>query len=236
MLYKKGMDPSEKDFQFEIENMRKIGVFKDENNVYFTFFSLSQLLFESIRLNATGEGFTVMENSFENEPYSKIQIQSDSTQPRIKTAGSYIINNANNAIESINLSSYFNKDIYSRNGKVEQRPLSRIQSAIFTKSKSQDKYFITLAKILFEIEIRGVKGDFTDVYKSEYILYTMDNNDEFSFKPNANPKKDIFKLKYDHDPDFWDNQNTLPLTNEMNAFIKNYGTKNKEFRIRKNFD
>ncbi|NKI30314.1 carboxypeptidase-like regulatory domain-containing protein [Croceivirga thetidis] len=235
MLYKKGMDASEKDFQFEIENMRKIGVVKDENNVNFNFFSLSQLLFESIRLNATGEGFTITEKQFKTEPYSRISIKSDSTQPRIETEGDYIINNANNAIESIDLSSYFDIDNYRRNGKVEQRPLSRIQSAIFTKSKVQGKYFITLAKLLFEIEIKSTKNDFVDIYKSEYILHTMDNNEDFSFKANTNGQKDIFKLKHEYNQSFWDSQNTLPLTKEMIEFIENFETKKKEFRIRQNF-
>ena len=67
LIYRSGMEVSKKDFSFEISNMRKIGVERDENKVYFTFYSLSELMFETIRLNATGDGFTLTEKEYENE-------------------------------------------------------------------------------------------------------------------------------------------------------------------------
>ena len=236
MMYGKGLEFSKKDFQFEISNMRKIGIEKDENDVYFTTFSLSQLLLESIRLNATGPGFLVREKAFENEDRIRIGIQSDSTAIGLDTNGHYIINSKNNAIESVVLNTTIDRDNYFKNGPIRSRTIKRNQTALFSRSSKRNKYFYGLCKILFFIEITHTKKDFKDIYTSEYILKTYDNDGDFPFSPNANAQKDIFKLKHPYNEQFWTTQNNLLLTDEMKEFIETIGSSNKEFNIRTNLN
>lgn len=235
LLYKKGMNSDKNDFQFEIEQMRQIGLKKDENGALINFSSLSSVLYESIRLNATGEGFVVNEKRFENEPYSKIYVKSDGNQSQFETTGEYIINNQNNALESVLLRSEIDA-AFQKNGAVERRPLNRYQTANFNRTKDTKKYFMTSAKLNWSWQLKGIKEDFDTIYGFEYILYTFDNNGDFTFKANANNKKDIFKLKYKYNSTFWDNQKTLPLTHEMIEFIESLASKDEEFKVRRNFN
>nr|WP_299000712.1 hypothetical protein [uncultured Allomuricauda sp.] len=233
LIYRKGMESSKKDFSFEISNMRKIGADKDENKVYFSFFSLSELLFETIRLNATGDGFSLTEKEFENESKSKVLFQSDPDLVGLNTSGHYMINNQSKAIEAFVMQSQIDRDKYFKNGPVRSRTVGVNQTVNFTRSSKWGKYFITSAKILYSVEITHTKKTFKDLYTCEYILQTFDNNGSFSFSSNANAEKDIFKLKFDYNPEFWENQNRLLLTNEMQDFINSFDSKKNPFRTRR---
>ncbi len=236
MLYKKGMPHHKSDFQFEVSHMRKIGVEKDENDVYFTFFSLSELLFETIRLNATGPGFLLKEQLFEDENKAKITFQTDSTAKYSETSGHYIINTRNNAIESVVLKSKIDGEKYFKNGPIRSRTIGRDQRAFFSKSPEDDHYFQSLSTITYSVEITSVKKSFRDIYSSEYILKTYDHDGAFDFSKNTNAKRDIFKLKHPYDPRFWQDQNYLLLTSEMETFIRTIGKGDGEFKIRTNLN
>ena len=233
LIYRTGMESSKKDFSFEISNMRKIGLDKDENKVYFTFFSLSELLFETIRLNATGDGFSLVEKEYENEPKSKILFQSDSSLVNLNTSGHYIIDNQSKAMEAFVMKSTIDRDRFFKNGPVRSRTVGVDQTVNFTRSRKWDKYFITSAKIKYTIEITHTKKTFKDLYTSEYILQTFDNNGDFSFESNVNGEKDIFKLKFDYNPEFWENQNRLLLTDEMQDFINAFDPKKNPFKTKR---
>ncbi|PRX53059.1 hypothetical protein [Flagellimonas meridianipacifica] len=233
LIYRTGMESSKKDFSFEISNMRKIGTDKDENKVYFSFFSLSELLFETIRLNATGDGFSLVEKEYENQSKSKIFFQSDSSLVGLNTSGNYIIDNQSKAIEAFVMQSRIDRDRYFKNGPVRSRTVGVNQIVNFTRSPKWDKYFITSAKILYSVEITHTKKTFKDLYTCEYILQTFENNGSFSFNSNTNGEKDIFKLKHDYNPEFWENQNRLLLTKEMQDFINSFDSKKNPFKSKR---
>lgn len=234
MLYKKGMDPDKGDFEFEISHMRKVGIEKDEKDVYFTFFSLSDLLFESIRLNATGPGFELKERLFENKQRARIVFQSDTTTAGLNTKGHYIINTGNNAIESFVAKTDIDRGNFFKNGPIRSCTIAREQKAFFTWSVEEDRYFQTISNMLFTIEITHIKKDFKDIYVNEYILKTYDHNGTFPFSKNISAKKDIFKLKHPYDAQFWNNQNDLLLTSEMEEFIEKAADGNTKFKVRSN--
>ncbi|MFH7000389.1 hypothetical protein ACHRVZ_20930 [Flavobacterium sp. FlaQc-57] len=57
-------------------------------------------------------------------------------------------------------------------------------------------------------------------------------------KSNLSMDKDIFKVKYPYSEQFWKNQNQLPLTNDLNNFLKKVSENKdnkKEFDIVGNF-
>lgn len=53
-----------------------------------------------------------------------------------------------------------------------------------------------------------------------------------------NQKKDIFDLKFNHDEVYWQNQEKLPLTKEMQKFINevNSSGRNSEFKTKSNLN
>ncbi len=233
LIYRKGMDAKKEDFSFEVSNMRKVGIQKDENKVYFSFFSLSELLFETIRLNATGDGFSLTEKEYATKNKSKIFFQSDSTLVGLDTSGHYIIDNDSKAIEAFVMKSKIDRDNYSKNGPVRSRTTGVEQVVNFTRPNKWGKYFITSAKIVYTVEITHVKKDFKDTYTCEYILKTFDNNGSFPFESNISGTKEIFKLKFPYNPEFWQTQNRLLLTDEMEAFIYSFDGKDNPFKTRR---
>ncbi|MEM1340601.1 MAG: hypothetical protein AAF634_18220 [Bacteroidota bacterium] len=234
MFYNQDMEANQSDFEFEISHMRKVGIEKDEKDVYFTSFSLADILFETIRMNATGPGFELTEQLFENERRARIVFQSDTTFAGLNTRGHYIINTDNNAIESFEVKTTIDRDNYFKNGPIRSRTIARDQKAFFSKSEKEGRYFQSISTMLFTIEITHTKKDFRYRYTSEYILKTYDHNGKFKFSKNVNSKKDVFKLKHPYDEHFWNNQNDLLLTSEMEAFIEKMAKGNTKFKVRSN--
>jgi hypothetical protein len=54
-------------------------------------------------------------------------------------------------------------------------------------------------------------------------------------KSNINESKDIFKLDYQYNSEFWKEENQLLLTREMTDFIKKLKSDDNEFKIKSNF-
>ncbi|MEO0901877.1 MAG: hypothetical protein AAFY00_07560, partial [Bacteroidota bacterium] len=183
--------------------------------------------------NATGDCFSLIEKEYENEPKSKILFQSDSSLVNLNTSGHYIIDNQSKAMETFVMKSTIDRDRYFKNGQVRSRTVGVDQTVNFTRSRKWGNYFITSAKIKYTVEITHTKKTFKDLYTSEYILQTFDNNEYFSFESNVNGEKDIFKLKYDYNPEFWENQNRLLLTDEMQDFINAFDSKKNPFKTKR---
>ncbi len=49
-------------------------------------------------------------------------------------------------------------------------------------------------------------------------------------KSNFPTDKDIYKAKFSYSKDFWDNQNQLPLTNELEVFLNSVSDKNTKLK------
>ena len=77
---------------------------------------------------------------------------------------------------------------------------------------------------------------FKNIFTVEIIMTTFDNFGNFEVKSNINEQKDMFKLNYPYDENFWNSQNQLLLTDEMTAFIEKMGKENKEFKVRGNIN
>lgn len=236
LFYNQDMQIGKKDFEFEIEHMRKLGIDKDQNDVYFRFFSLTQLFLESVRLNATGPGFEISERSYEGEPMAKIHFKSNPNTANITTKGYYLVNKANNAIESVVIRSEIDNEHYFKNGPIRSRTVLRDQVVHFHKSERSGKYYLNLAKLRFDIEITSTKEIFKDLYTSKYTIQTYNNGQDFDVKPNVNGKKDLFKLKFPFDPTFWEEQHFLPLTNEIENFIMGMDDSNRTFKVQSNLE
>ncbi len=234
LLYNQKMELTPKDFIFEFTNMRKTGVVRDEHKVYYRFPTLYGLFSSFIRLNATGDDFTLTEKPYENTEKVRYQFVSNPDHPVVRIEGYYVINTANNAIEEFHQISAPKNPPYSEEKHIKFRTLRYELTVLFAKDTVKNKYYMKTAKRNTVVEISDKKNTFTQRYDSSFILDTSDSFIADPVKKNRSAVKDIFKLKFPYDADYWDGQNTLLLTDEMEAFIQNMGKGNQEFKVRTN--
>ena len=101
------------------------------------------------------------------------------------------------------------------------------------ESSSNGKYFIASACLAQQVEVYNKAQK--NLYDIEYqLVITRPFSLISTFKPNVNAKAEVFKLNIPYNKDFWEKQNQLPLTEQMQAFIKNAHNQ-KEYRIISNF-
>lgn len=235
-IYTGSLKLEKKDFEIEVLHMRKIGVSKDENDIYFEFPSLYNIFKEFVRLNAMGPNFEVTEQPYTNESYTKVDFNSNLPETSGKGFGHYIINNEDHAILSFKGSTipYYSSKIVSK--KTVSRVLENTTSMFFKEDAKKGLYFINSAKRDTKVEVTGQNNSFIDLYEMSLFLTTSKSFGLENVRSNTNEHKDLFKLKHTYDARYWTSQNQLLLTNEMHAFIKKMGSENNEFKVRSNMD
>jgi len=234
-VYTGDLELKKDDFSVRINHMRQLGVIKDQNNIYFKFPSLYSIYSESVRLNAMGPDFEVIEKPFQSNTNIQVDFSSDKNDDTSFSEGYYIINGNDNAILSFHVNTHF-----SYNGKKDtdeySRPLKANAVISFYKNERKDKYFMNYAKRTITIEVKPKGATDTTMYEIGIILHTTSSFGNEKLKSNVSEQKDIFKLKFPYNKDYWESQNQLLLTQEMQDFIKRMGSRNKEFKIRNNLD
>lgn len=237
LLYTKELELSPKDYVVEFINMRKIGIVNDENDVYFKFPTLYGLFSSFIRLNATGEGFILTEKPYKDNDKVRYEFISDPEHKTIDISGYYVINTLNNAIEEFHVTSTAPKNKpYTKKRWLKYRTTYYELTVLFEKNLIKNRYYMRSAKSNEKVEVTDKKNSFNEKYDINFILNTTDSFDNFKVKKNISATKDIFKLKYPYNSEYWSSQNQLLLTDEMQAFIKKMGKDNKEFKVRSNID
>jgi len=235
LLYTKEIDPDKKDFKVELTNMRKVGLVKDENDVYFIFESFNSLFMNLIPMNATGDDFDLTESSFDNGNKISINFQS---KPAIKDEdfyGYYIINTEDYAMERFKMTVELYDKPFKNSGKhIRYRTVSYEKEISLSKSSNTSKYYIASAKYDVKVELTDEENSFTSFYDVSFILTTSDNEGDFEVKKNVSTSKDLFKIKYPYDQSYWNAQNQLLLTDEMLEFIEKIQDPASEFKIKSN--
>lgn len=234
LLYTKEIDPDKKDFKVELTNMRKVGLVKDKNEVYFIFETFYQLFMNFTPMNATGDAFDLTEATFNNGSKTNLSFQ---TKPEIENEevnGHYIINNNDHAIERIYMAINNKDNPYKKDGNIRFRTVSVEKEMSLSKSSITNKYYIATAKYDVKVEVTDDKNSYTSFYDVSFILTTSDHEGDFPVKKNVSTSKDLFKIKYPYDQRYWNAQNQLLLTEEMLDFIEKVQDPNNEFKVRSN--
>lgn len=235
-IYAGNLKLDKNDYEIELKQMRQLGILKDENDVYFQFPSLYSIYSESVRLNAMGPDFEVIEKPFEHSNNIKVEFASNTPDNESKSLGHYIINGDNNAILSFNATTLpsYPEDITQRK---KYSKLLKLQSSIFfTKNPEMKRYYMNIAKRTIVLEVKTEKQTTPTKFEIDIILETTKSFGNEKVKSNIKEQKDIFKLKFPYNKGYWDTQNQLLLTSEMKDFIIRMGDENKEFKIRSNLD
>ncbi|WP_405395720.1 hypothetical protein [Maribacter sp. Asnod2-G09] len=234
LLYTKEIDPDKKDFKVELTNMRKVGLVKDEKQVYFIFETFYQLFMNFTPMNATGDAFDLTESTFNNGKKINLSFHTKPEFDNEKVVGYYIINNEDHAIERILMEIDFKNNPYKEDGKTRYRTVSVKKEMSLNKSLNTNKYYISSAKYDVKVELTDEQNSYTSYYDVSFILTTSDNEGDFEVKKNVSTSKDLFKINYPYDQSYWNAQNQLLLTDEMLDFIEKIQDPNSEFKIKSN--
>lgn len=238
LLYPKGMDLKKKDFVFEVQNMRKIGlneVTENETDIYFKFRSLRDILLETVRISIVRENFDVEEKYFDDQNKVRLEFTYNGDDPKKNTKGFYIINLEDNAILQFYIEAKPNSDFIERKD-IKFRVTAFEKNVIFDNDANKNKYVIKNAKVTSVVEVKDKSETFQTFFESEDILKSYAHFSDMRVKKNVNENKDVFKLDFPYNKDFWNAQNQLLLTDEMLEFIEKVGNLNEEFEVQSNID
>lgn len=239
---KRRKNASPKNFsEIEVLNMRKTSFFEKKNQIDFTFPDFNEFFggfYPSLDQNI----FTQVD--YNDADYRKILFEAKEKNVWGQISKGYLIVNRNDyAIVEFFVSMYDNPEELPYKKftlSSTQYRTTRYEKLIkFNKNSTLNKYYLNLSKLNAQVEVLADK-------KSEDTFYFNLTMDYFTTNSITNEKvesnfafdKDVFKAKFPYSADFWNNQNQLPLTNELKDFLKRVSEnkdKKKEFEIIGNF-
>ncbi|WP_456867973.1 hypothetical protein [Galbibacter sp. BG1] len=219
-----------KNYEVELLNMRKAGL--KEENVEFMLGDFTKIL-----------NWFILHAPLENDKYDvksgAINDTVDMVEFTVKdsivnaihsnNSGYLKINSDNKAILENHLVIRRDSVDYEKSGPYKYRTTHMEVNAFYEKATNR-KYFLKNAKVEVLVAVVNIKTAKKDIYNCTYIITTHDNFKNLNTQKNASVKKDIFRLKYPYNPDFWEKQNQLLLTNEMLDFLSTVNAKDNEYR------
>lgn len=230
-----------KKIDIEILNMRKTSFFEKKDHISLKFLNSNQ--FFDIKYPLVNKcNFT--EVPFNDSDFKKILFESN-----VKDIwgqiwrGYYIIQRNDYTIVEYSLIAIDNPDDVPYNklllssGKYRTVKYNRFVK--FTKDVSSNKYYVSNSKLEHNIEVFVNKKTEKPFYYNLNLDFFVTNNPTLEkITPNFSADKDIFKAKFPYSKDFWNSQNQLPLTKELELFLKSVSEKKdntKEFEVIGNF-
>jgi len=235
-IYPKGIEFGKKDFEVELVNMRKIGADSYEDGPYMNFFSLQELFRRFSSIGITSDSYEFTERLFSEGNKIKLEFKDLKGGP-YRTTGYYIVNSENYAIEEFVLTNNLVKPAYKKTRGVRYVTTNYSAHFFFTKkSNKTPKYYLSSGKIEADVEVIHDDDGEKYIYMYSNSLSTSDNFSAMNVKSNVKENKELFSIKYPYNSQYWNSQNQLLLTEEMQEFIKKMGKENTEFKVRSNMD
>lgn len=223
---------------FQVLNQRKLGLLNKNRKVEdFELQSLEGLFkwFSTVFINPNTFNFT--EEQIVGSNLIKIRFEPFKEYDN-KNVGYYIVNtNDNSIVEYVSKTNPAFKDEISFQTKrgYKWRTINSELFIHYSKNKKEGKYYITHASLVQKIESFNRDNERT-VFEAEYHLVVTEPFATLnSFKRNVKNSEQLFELNVDFDKSFWNNQNILPLTEELRAFKKDMENYEKEYKIESNF-
>lgn len=232
----------ETEFAVEILNMRKIGIIEKTDISYFEFpnFNTILRLSSSILLNRR-EYYNFTEIKSEDNNYRKINfISKEKNETNQRISGYFLINRDDFSVNYFFLDFYDNIDLipYQEKKGHKFRTTNYKVSANYRKDLITNKYYLNIAKLEAKVEILGDGNALNTIYDFKANMFITNSFANENVKSNFSADKDIFKAKFLYSAGFWDNQNQLPLINDLIEFQKRVSEnkdKKKEFEVIGNF-
>lgn len=220
-----------KNYSVEILNMRKAGIL--EERIDFELFSFEKLLNSYASLYMSPKIYSFKEVYSKDSTYIKLYFYPKSTQ-ETTTKGYYLIKADDSAFNKVSLVNKSPRAEYTKKGKVKYRTIHYGLTIDFKKNSAKNVYHIDKARLDSKVEVIDEKSKNDFLYEVSYIMQTKNSFEVVDFSENTPLRKDIFDLEFKYDPNYWENQNQLMLTQEMKVFINSLDPKKSDYKIKSN--
>jgi hypothetical protein len=228
-----------KDLSVEILNMRKTSVFDKKDNISFGFPNFDDL-FSNVLPQIDKCSFT--EIPFNDSEFKKIVFESnEKDQSGQIQKGYFIINRKDYAVVEYTQSFIDDpeKVPYKNLSRGKYRTTKLDKFVQYTKDTKSNKYYQSNLKLDNQVDVIVYKiseNPFNFDFSMDYFATNIPSNEKIN--ANFSTSKDVFRAKFPYSQQFWNNQNQLPLTKELEEFLKSVNEKKdrtKEFEIISNF-
>jgi len=229
-------------YTIEVLNMRKAGIKVKSNDIEDIKMHSVEVLFNwhtTIFTNLDQYNYTIEKNI--DGDNCKIHFdKNDTNTSKMYGTGYYVVNKKNFAImEFANKNIFENIDEmpFSKQRNFKWRTTNTELSVNFKMNDEIKKNSINSAILKQSLEV--IKDDtIKNTYDFAYEIITTNSFIKDKVNSNFSADKDIFKAKFPYSKDFWKNQNQLPLTEELEQFLKSVAEKKdktKEYEVIGNF-
>jgi len=228
----------EQNTSVEILNMRKISLFVKKENMSYKFPGFNDFFTTAI---PEIDKCSFTEVSFNDQDFKKIEFQTKEKNSWGQIwSGYFIINRKDYAIVEYNLIAISDPDdvpyksILLRNG--QYRTVKWNKLVQYSKDIASNKYYLSSSKFENSLEAKVDQKTIYYDYNMNYFVTNSPTNEKV--RSNFSIEEDVFKAKFSYSKDFWDHQNQLPLTKELEGFLKSVlekKEKKKEYEVIGNF-
>lgn len=227
--------------EIEILNMRKTSFFERKDQIDFRFPDFTEFfkgLYPALGLNI----FT--EVDYNDVDFRKILFESKEKNSEGQIFKGYFVINSNDyAIVEFFITLRDNPEVVPFSkfmlSSTQYRTTRYEKLMKFSKNSNLNKYYLQLSKFIIQVEvIPSTKGKSTFYFNLNMDYFTTNSITNEKVESNFATDKDVFKAKFPYSAEFWNNQNQLPLTNELKDFLKRVSEnkdKKKQFEIIGNF-
>lgn len=219
-----------KNYFVHIENMRKVGF--ENRNYDFEMYNFETFFTRIASVYSSPKIFNFTSNTSQDNSYSKLEFTPKDLN-ETKTIGYYLIKNDDNSFNEVFISSKDDNAKFSEK-RIKSRTTNYELKTNFKRNEITNKYQINTAILKYNVEAIFEKEK--DIFDITYIYYAIPINSNMKIENNINLNDDIFDLNLKYNPEYWKNQELLPLTDEMQEFINkvNSSGKNSDFRTKTN--
>ena len=227
--------------EIEVLNMRKTSFFEKKNQIDFKFPDLNEFF--------GGLWPALGKNIFTEENYNESDLRKILFEAKEKNVdgqiskGYFVINRNDYAVLEFFIAMQDNPEAVPYKkftfSSVQYRTTKYERLLRYSKNSTFNKYYLQMSKLIAYVEvIPATKTENAFNYNLNMDYFTTNRITTEKVEPNFAIDKDVFKAKFPYSAEFWNNQNQLPLTNELKVFLKRVSEnkdKKKEFEIIGNF-
>lgn len=213
-----------KNYSVEIENLRKAGI--KEDDIDFSLSSFEELFNNFISIYMSPKVYDLKYIPYQDSSFAKLEFYPKKDEGFYST-GYYLVNLDDKAFNEVHITNSLVSQ-YTVRKNIKYRTTDYNLEVTFKKNRINDKYSIDKANLTATVEVINKKGE-RDLYNVNYKFITYDNFENFEVNNNISLSKNIFDLKADYDDEFWNSQNYLLLTQELESFLESINEENKDF-------
>lgn len=212
-----------KNYTVQIENTRKAGFeFKDYD---FELFSFNTFLKAIASMYLAPEIYNYSYETSEDDKFTKISATAKDKN-KVKTQGYYFVDNADNTFSEAYILNKSGDAAFTKLRDLKYRTIFYELKSNFARNDKTNKHQLNLSVLKSSTEV--FRNEVRDEFEVTYIYYANPTNTEMKLKNNINLNTDMFELRGKYDAKYWEENQILPLTPEMQEFINKVNSANEK--------